>query len=132
MADLASRAPSDARSSRALDVVIFGATGFTGRLVAEYLVTHHGVGRDLKWAIAGRNRGKLESVRDGLASIDPKARDLAVLVGDVGDRASLDDIASKTRVVCTTVGPYALYGKDVVAACVEHGTSYCDLTGETQ
>jgi len=91
-----------------------------------------GVGGDLRWAIAGRSRGKLEAVRDSLATIDPKAASLPLLVADVGDRASLDDIARKTRVVCTTVGPYALYGKDVVAACVEHGTSYCDLTGETQ
>ena len=119
-------------STRTFDVVIFGATGFTGRLVAEYLVTKYGVGRDLRWALAGRNRGKLESVRDGLAAIHPKAKELPLLVGDTNDRASLDEIAAKTRVVCTTVGPYALYGKAVVAACVEHGTSYCDLTGETQ
>jgi short subunit dehydrogenase-like uncharacterized protein len=118
--------------ARAFDVVIFGATGFTGRLVAEYLVSNYGVGGDVRWAIAGRNRNKLASVRDGLAAIDPKAKDLPLLVADVGDRKSLDEIAAQTRVVCTTVGPYALYGKEVVAACVEHGTSYCDLTGETQ
>lgn len=125
----AARSSGDARD---FDVVLFGATGFTGKLVAEYLAARCGVGRDVRWAIAGRNREKLEQIRGGLASIDARASEIPILLADVGDRASLDEIAGKTRVICTTVGPYALYGKNVVAACVEHGTAYCDLTGETQ
>jgi short subunit dehydrogenase-like uncharacterized protein len=115
---------------RELDLVLFGATGFTGQLVAEHLISRYGVGRELRWALAGRNREKLSSVREALASIDAGAKDLPLLLADVNDRASLDEVARRARVVCTTVGPYALYGKGVVAACAEHGTSYCDLTGE--
>jgi short subunit dehydrogenase-like uncharacterized protein len=120
------------RSSRPYDVVIWGATGFTGRLAAEYIARAHGVGRDLRWAIAGRSHEKLASVRDGLAAIDPRARELAILVGDSRDAASLAPIVSQTRVVLTTVGPYAIYGHELVAACVEHGTDSVDLTGEPQ
>jgi short subunit dehydrogenase-like uncharacterized protein len=114
--------------SAELDLVLFGATGFTGRLVAEYLVQKR---PSVRWAIAGRSRDKLERVRDELAAIDPGAKDLPIVVGDSLDRAAMDDIAKRTRVVCTTVGPYAKYGSALVAACAEHGTDYCDLTGET-
>lgn len=118
--------------SRPHDVVLWGATGFTGELVAEYLVRwtadHRDVG--LRWALAGRNQGKLEQVRSRLAAVDPSAAELPLLVGDSHDRASLDAIAAEASVVCTTVGPYAQYGPELVAACVEHGTDYCDLTGE--
>ncbi len=111
---------------------MWGATGFTGRLVAEYLARVHGVGRDLRWAIAGRSRDKLSSIRDGLVAIDPRARDIPILVGDSRDAASLAPIVSQTRVVLTTVGPYAVYGHELVEACVEHGTDSVDLTGEPQ
>ncbi len=120
------------RAQRAHDIVLWGATGFTGRLVAEYLVQHYGVGGGLSWALAGRNRAKLHQVREALAELDPAARDLPILVGDATDAASLAPLVAGTRVLLTTVGPYALHGKEMVAACAEHGTDYCDLTGETQ
>ena len=118
--------------SRPHDLVLWGATGFTGEIVAEYLVrwaaAHPDVG--LRWALAGRNQAKLEQVRSRLVSIDPTAAELPLITGDSHDRASLDAIARDASVVCTTVGPYAQYGAELVAACVEHGTDYCDLTGE--
>ena len=118
-------------AEKEFDLILWGATGFTGQLVAEYLATHYGVDGDLKWAIAGRNQDKLEQVR---AEILPqKARQhLALFVGDSQDRSSLDALAKRTRVICTTVGPYARYGTPLVEACVEAGTHYCDLTGEVQ
>ncbi len=119
-------------SDRTFDVVLWGATGFTGRLVAEYLVRRHGAAAALRWAIGGRSRDKLEAVRAGLAAIDPAAGDLPILVGDSADRASLDGVARATRVVCSTVGPFARHGRELVAACVEAGTDYCDSTGEPQ
>ncbi len=114
--------------SRPFDIVLWGATGFTGCLVANYLARQAG-NADLRWAIAGRNRDKLEDLRRGLG---PDFEDLPILVGDALDRASMDEIAQKTRVVCTTVGPYAHFGSNLVAACVEARTDYCDLTGEVQ
>ncbi|MCB9622135.1 MAG: saccharopine dehydrogenase NADP-binding domain-containing protein [Polyangiales bacterium] len=114
--------------SRRYDVVLFGATGFTGRLVAEYLAEHYG-DSDVRVALAGRNRAKLEDIRRGLPAA---GREWPILVADSHDRASLDAVAKDTSVVCTTVGPYARYGAELVAACVAHGTDYCDLTGETQ
>jgi short subunit dehydrogenase-like uncharacterized protein len=119
------------KAARPLDVVLWGATGFTGRLVAEYLARHY-AGSKLRWAIAGRNKGKLEEVRAGLAAIDPAAGGLSVLLGDSSDRASLDALCREARVVVSTVGPYALHGRELVAAAVEAGTDYCDLTGEPQ
>ncbi len=116
------------RRQRELDVVIFGATGFTGELVAEHLLTRGPA--DLRWAIAGRSRPKLEQVRDRLASIDPRAADLPIIVADSNDRASLDEMAAQTAVVATTVGPYVTYGHELVAACVAARTDYCDITGE--
>jgi len=110
--------------------VLYGATGFTGRLVAEYLLEHYG-DSDLRFALAGRNEGKLQRVRSELARKWPKAAELPTLVADSRDRAALDAITEATSVLCTTVGPYAKYGAEVVASCAEHGTDYCDLTGET-
>jgi short subunit dehydrogenase-like uncharacterized protein len=120
------------RAARPYDVVVWGATGFTGRLVAEYVVQRYGVGRGVAWAIAGRSKEKLDAVRDALASIDPAARDLPLLVGDSRDVESLAPIVRSTRVIATTVGPYAIYGRELVAACSQHGTDCCDLTGEPQ
>jgi short subunit dehydrogenase-like uncharacterized protein len=113
-------------SERTYDVVLFGATGFTGKLVAEYLARAAGT---LRWAIAGRNREKLESVRAGLGA---GAAAVPVLVADSADRPSLDRIAREARVVCSTVGPFTLHGRELVAACVDAGTDYCDSTGEPQ
>jgi short subunit dehydrogenase-like uncharacterized protein len=119
------------RAGRKFDVLLWGATGFTGRLVAEYLLARYGVRGEIKWAIGGRNRAKLESVRAELCAIDPRAAEIPIVVGDASDRASLDPIVKDARVVCTTVGPYAIYGREMVAACVDAATDYCDLTGET-
>jgi short subunit dehydrogenase-like uncharacterized protein len=115
---------------REFDLVLFGATGFTGGLTAEYLVRHAPAG--LRWALAGRSPEKLASVRHRLAAIDPVAADLELLHADVTDAASLADVAARTRVVITTVGPYLTYGEPLVAACAEAGTDYVDLTGEPE
>jgi short subunit dehydrogenase-like uncharacterized protein len=113
---------------RGLDIVIFGATGFTGRLVAEYLVEHHS--GDLRLAIAGRNAAKLAQVKDELLR-DRRGLSLEVRVADSADRNAMLALARETKVICTTVGPYAKYGSALVDACAETGTNYCDLTGET-
>ena len=114
-------------NDREFDVVVQGATGFTGTLVAEYMVRQYGVGGNLRWALAGRSKEKLETVRD---SLGPEAASLELILADSFDYEALAALASRTKVVLTTVGPYALYGSDLVAACVEAGTHYCDLAGE--
>lgn len=114
--------------TREFDLVLFGATGFTGRLVAEYLVKKRPA---LRWALAGRSLGKLERVRDELSALEPSAKELPLLTGDSLDGAAMDGLARRTRVVCTTAGPYALHGSALLGACAEQGTDYCDLTGET-
>lgn len=113
---------------RDFDLIVFGATGFTGRLVAEALLEFPEPG--LRWAIAGRSREKLERVRDGLAERFPDARDLTLVIADVTALETIDELARRTRVVCTTVGPFTVHGEPLVRACVEHGTHYCDITGE--
>lgn len=116
---------------RDLDVVVQGASGFTGRLVAEYLLRRYGVGGELRWGLGGRSRAKLEALRAELARATGVAdRDLPILLSDAEDEASLAAVAEQTRVVCTTVGPYALHGSRLVAACVRAGTHCCDLSGE--
>lgn len=117
--------------ARKHDVVLFGATGFTGALVAEYLARHHG-GSGARIALAGRDRAKLEGVRASLRAIDARSAEWPLLVADAKDEAALAAIAEATEVVCSTVGPYAKYGGPFVGACVRHGTDYCDLTGEVQ
>ena len=116
-------------NTRPFDIVLWGATGFVGRLVAEYFAAHYCQG-DTRWALAGRNRAKLESLRRDLNEQFSVSGDLPILVGNALDRESLDPIAGQSKVVCTTVGPYAQYGTPLVEACVAHGTDYCDLTGE--
>jgi saccharopine dehydrogenase (NAD+, L-glutamate forming) len=115
-------------NQRDLDVVLLGATGFTGALTAEYLAEHAPAG--LRWALAGRNRAKLEAVRERLAGRDPALADLELIEADSADRPSLDALASRTRVVISTVGPYLQFGEPLVAACAAAGTDYVDLTGE--
>lgn len=110
--------------ARELDLVILGATGFTGALTAEYLARHAPAG--LRWGLAGRNRTKLEAVRDRIGV------DVPLLAADVTDPASLADVARRTRLVITAVGPYIEYGEPLVAACAEAGTDYVDLTGEPE
>lgn len=116
-------------SNRQFDIIVQGATGFTGKLVTDYLLREYGIGRDLRWAIAGRSEAKLSELRDQLGDT---ARGLELIVADSFDKVVLEKMASRTRVVLTTVGPYALYGSDLVAACVGAGTHYCDLAGEAQ
>lgn len=113
-----------------LDLVLLGATGFTGALTAEYLAEHAPQG--LRWALAGRNRGKLEAVRERLAKSHPELADLELIEADSSDRASLDAMVARTKCVITTVGPYQQYGEPLVAACAAAGTDYVDLTGEPE
>ena len=122
---------ADARNAdREFDIVLFGATGFTGQLTAEYLARHAPAG--LRWALAGRNPDKLERVRARLADLDVGLEKLPLLHADVTDPTSLADVAGRARVVITTVGPYLTYGEPLVAACAEAGTDYVDLTGEPE
>ncbi|MGF1456628.1 MAG: saccharopine dehydrogenase family protein [Alphaproteobacteria bacterium] len=109
-----------------IDVVIYGATGYTGQLVAEYMAQNYASAASPVWALAGRNRDKLAQVRDAVGA--PAATPL--VVADAGDPASLKAMAARARVVLTTVGPYTHYGEPLVAACVEAGTDYVDLCGE--
>lgn len=115
---------------RKYDIVLFGATGFTGALTAEYLAAH--APDATRWALAGRNRGKLEQVRDRLAAVNPACGDLELLHADVTDAQSVRDVAAATRVAVTTVGPYIHYGEPLVEACAKAGTDYVDLTGEPE
>jgi short subunit dehydrogenase-like uncharacterized protein len=117
-------------ADREFDIVLFGATGFTGRLTADYLAEHAPEG--LSWALAGRNLDKLEGVREHLASSRELLAKLPLLTADVTDPASLADVAGRARVVITTVGPYLAYGEPLVAACAAAGTDYVDLTGEPE
>ncbi|WP_242906261.1 saccharopine dehydrogenase family protein [Actinomadura terrae] len=113
---------------RPYDIVLFGATGFTGALTAEYLAEHADPGT--RWALAGRNRAKLEAVRDRLAALNPACADLPLLHADTADVGSVGELARTTRVVITTVGPYLEHGEPLVAACARAGTDYVDLAGE--
>jgi short subunit dehydrogenase-like uncharacterized protein len=112
------------------DVILLGATGFTGRLTAERLAAQAPDG--LRWAIAGRDRRKLEAVAEDLADLGPAAGHVNTLIADVTDRSSLRTLAAETRVLATTVGPYMEYGEPVAAACAETGTDYVDITGEPE
>ena len=113
-------------SSSKFDIVVYGATGFTGQLVAEYLAAHYSDHKGLKWAMAGRSLDKLKSVRDAIGA----SADTPLIVADATDPASLKAMVAQTRSVITTVGPYQLYGADLLAACVASGTDYFDLCGE--
>ncbi len=112
-------------SEREFDVVVYGATGFTGRLVAEYLNDAYN-GSGLKWAMAGRSQDKLTSVRSEMGI----SEDIPMITADSANTETLHDMAKRTKVVLTTVGPYQLYGTDLLAACAQHGTDYVDLSGE--
>ncbi len=114
---------------RAYDIALFGATGFVGKLTAEYLAGCGPAG--LRWAVVGRSRGKLEAVREGLELGDGVAAP-EVVVADASDSGAMREVAEAARVVATTVGPYALYGEPIVAACAAAGTDYLDLTGEPE
>src|ERR1700686_2501047 len=114
------------KSSSKFDIVVYGATGFTGQLVAEYLAAHYTGKGAPKWAMAGRSLEKLASVRDAIGA----PADTALIAADAGDPASLKAMIDQTNAVITTVGPYQLYGSELVAACAATGTDYLDLCGE--
>ena len=117
-------------ADRPFDIVVFGATGFTGALTAEYLAQNARPG--MSWALAGRNPAKLEQVRGRLTAVDPSCAELPLLHADVEDPGSLREVAEAAKVVITTVGPYIRYGEPLVAACAAGGTDYVDLTGEPE
>ncbi|RDC58962.1 Saccharopine dehydrogenase (NAD(+), L-glutamate-forming) [Alteripontixanthobacter maritimus] len=118
---------ADASETREFDIIVYGATGYTGRLVAEHFVHEYGGKADApKWAMAGRNQSKLEDVRTLIGAPD----DTPLVVADAESAASLEAMCKRTRVVITTVGPYQLYGDDLVAMCAKTGTDYADLCGE--
>ena len=103
------------------DIIIWGASGFTGRLAVEYIYRNQN-NSNLTWAVAGRNESKIKDILDG--------KNVPILIADSHDKESLVDLVKKTKVILTTVGPYARYGSELVEACAENGTHYCDLTGE--
>ncbi|HEX4871285.1 MAG TPA: saccharopine dehydrogenase NADP-binding domain-containing protein [Nevskiaceae bacterium] len=110
-------------------VVVFGATSFVGQILSRYLLERHGVGGALRWALAGRSRAKLEQLKGELGRA---AASLPLIEADASDEAALARLCGQTRVVISTVGPYALYGSPLVKVCAESGTDYVDLTGEVQ
>ena len=112
-------------SDNAFDIVVFGASGYTGRLVAEYLSQEYG-DDDLSWAMAGRSLEKLAAVREEMGISD----NIALLEADIADADSVRQMVQACKVLITTVGPYQLYGEELVKQCAEHGTDYVDLTGE--
>lgn len=111
---------------RDFDIIVYGATGFTGRLVAEYLINAYPGPDGPKWAMAGRSLSKLQEVRDEIGA----PADTPLLTANSDDPASLKALCERTTVMLTTVGPYQLYGSDLVAACAATGTAYVDLCGE--
>lgn len=113
-------------TSRKFDIVVYGATGFTGQLVAEYLASQYRGDSGLTWAMAGRSLDKLASVRDAIGA----PADTPLIAADASDPASLQAMVDQTRAVLTTVGPYQLYGNELIAACAASGTDYLDLCGE--
>lgn len=108
------------------DIIVYGATGFTGRLVAEYLAQQYGQANGVSWAMAGRSAEKLSRVRDEIGA----AKDTPLLTAEASDRASLEALAARTKSIVTTVGPYQLYGNELLEVCVQSGTDYLDLCGE--
>jgi short subunit dehydrogenase-like uncharacterized protein len=115
------------KQSRKYDVVLYGASGFVGRQTAAYFARHSQVRTmGLTWALAGRSADKLEVVRKACG-----APNVGIVVAEAHDAAAMDALARNARVVLSTAGPFALYGSELVAACVRHGTHYVDITGET-
>lgn len=111
------------------DIILFGATSFVGEILTGYMLEKYPVGGELTWAIAGRSESKLSTLK---ASFGSAAEALTAIVADTSDQASVDAMVGSTKVIISTVGPYALYGEPVVKSCVTQGTDYCDLTGEPQ
>ena len=113
-------------SAKKFDIVVYGATGFTGQLVAEYLASRYRNDKDLKWAMAGRSLDKLKSVREAVGA----PPDTPLIAADSSDAASLKAMVDQAKVVISTVGPYQFYGNELIAACAASGTDYIDLCGE--
>ena len=113
-------------SEREFDVIVYGASGYTGKLVADYIEKEYGNNDSLKWALAGRNKDKLLNIRREL-NLNSS---LSILEVDSNDQASLDVMTSSAKCILTTVGPYQLYGSSLVESCAKNGTDYVDLTGE--
>ncbi|KAF5833430.1 Saccharopine dehydrogenase-domain-containing protein [Dunaliella salina] len=114
--------------TRPYEVVVWGATGFTGKLVCEHLARDYG--GKVKWAMAGRDNQKLEKVREELAQINPDVKDIPLLVADANNASEVGDVLKQSKVVVSLAGPFANVGNEVVAQAVEQGTHYCDITGE--
>lgn len=123
---MAKASKSTPASDRSFDLVVYGATGFTGRLVAEHMLATYGVDGPVRWAIAGRSAAKLDEVRKAIGAPDS----LGMITANASDPASLSAMCLQTKVVVTTVGPYQLYGEGLVIACADSGTDYVDLCGE--
>ena len=123
-------------AQRKYDVVILGFTGFTGRLAAVHLAKTYGSTGAVKWAVAGRNAEKIkstiQSVIDEVGNGDECMAGVAIIEVDTNNKEQVKAMAMQTRVVCTTAGPFAKYGSNVVEACANSGTSYTDITGETE
>ncbi len=117
--------------ARKYDIVLFGATGFTGNLVAEYFARHVSP-KKIKWAIAGRNSNKLEVVKIKLMHLNPECAEVGVLECNSDDLKSLEKVTKLTTVIVTTVGPFVQHGENLVQACVNTATNYCDITGEPE
>ena len=113
-------------SEREFDVIVFGASGYTGKLVAEYMGKEYGNDKSIRWAIAGRNKDKLSSVKKDL-NLNER---VSIIEVDSTNKDSLDSMTSSAKCILTTVGPYQLYGSSLVQSCSENGTDYVDLTGE--
>jgi short subunit dehydrogenase-like uncharacterized protein len=114
------------KSQAKFDIVVYGATGYTGQLVAEYLARHYKGDAELKWAMAGRSIEKLKSVRNAIGA----SADTALIVADSSDISSLKAMIDATRLIISTVGPYQFYGSELLTACASSGTDYLDLCGE--
>ena len=117
---------------REYDIIVFGATGFTGKLVVEYIIEQYGLKNNklFKWAIAGRDIKKLENLKSELLKVNREVKDLDLFVADSFDDKAIDKITKSARLIISTVGPYIKYGKALVSSCAKNGTHYCDLTGE--
>jgi len=111
--------------AREFDIIVYGSTGFTGRLIVEYLIKQY-ASSNIKWAMAGRSLEKLQSVRDEIGA----PSDTPLVITDSNDLTSVESMVKRANIIITTVGPYQLYGNELIAACCAHGTDYCDLSGE--
>ena len=114
-------------SKREFDIIVWGASSYMGKLIAEHLLSTYGANTGLRWAMGGRNSDKLLAARDRLG---PGAEQISIILAESHDRELLDAMTKRTRVICSSVGPYQFYGEELVASCIENGTDYCDLTGE--